>query len=87
MPTNQNSNLEAEIEAVREIYAALNRNDIPAVLKFFDSQIERIEFEGLPFAGRFRGYEEVKAHFSGGRENWAEGSCQPEGLLPPVIKS
>lgn len=51
MPTNQSSNLGTETEALREVYAAINRNDIPAVLKFFDPQIERIEFEGFPSAG------------------------------------
>ena len=32
--------LAAETEALREAYAALNRNEIPASVKAFDSQIE-----------------------------------------------
>src|SRR5437868_11380196 len=81
MPTNQSSNLGTETEALREVYAAINRNDIPAALKFFDPQIERIEFEGLPSAGTYRGYAEVKAHLSQARETWAEGSCEPERFI------
>ena len=81
MPTNQSSNLGTETEALREVYAAINRNDIPAALKFFDPQIERIEFEGFPSAGTYRGYAEVKAHLSQARETWAEGSCEPERFI------
>ena len=35
--------LVAETEALREAYAALNRNDIPASVKAFDPQIEWTE--------------------------------------------
>ena len=35
--------LAVETEALREAYAALNRNDIPEVVKSFDPQIEWIE--------------------------------------------
>ncbi len=49
--TNENPNRATETEAIKEVYAALNRNDIPAVLKFFDPQIERIEPEGFKVAG------------------------------------
>ena len=35
--------LAAETEALREAYAALNRNDIPAAVKAFDPQIEWTE--------------------------------------------
>jgi len=81
MSTNQSSNLASETEALKEVYAAINRNDIAAALKFFDPQIERIEPEGFPSAGTYRGHAEVKAHLSQGRETWAEGSCEPERFL------
>ena len=70
--------LSAEAEAVREIYAALNRNDIAAVMNAFDPQIERIEPEGFPSAGIFRGREAVRLHLTQGRSTWAEGGCEPE---------
>lgn len=67
-----------EIETLKELYAAINRNDIPAVLNLFDPQIVRIEFEGSPMGGTYRGLDEIKAHFIQARNTWAEGSCMPE---------
>jgi ketosteroid isomerase-like protein len=65
-------------ETVKEIYAALNRNDIDAVFKHFSEEIAHIEFEGLPFGGSYRGSAVVRAHFEKARATWAEGSCTPE---------
>ena len=73
--------LAAETEALREAYAALNRNDIPAMLTAFDPQIERIESPEYPMAGTYRGLAEVEAHISKARETWAEGSCEPERFI------
>ena len=73
--------LDAETEAVREAYAALNRNDIPAMIESFDPQIERIEFEGLPQEGAYRGLAAVKEHISKARATWAEGSCEPRQFI------
>jgi ketosteroid isomerase-like protein len=73
--------LAAETEALREAYAALNRNDIPAFVKDFDPQIERIETALFPGGGTYHGLEAVKAHVSHHRGNWAEGSCEPQRLI------
>ena len=73
--------LATETEAVRDVYAALNRNDIPAILKVFDPQIEWIDPVQDPTGGTYRGQAEVKAHFSQSREMWAEGSCEPERFI------
>lgn len=81
MSTNQSSNLATETETLREFYAAINRNDIPAALKFLDPQIERIEPPGFPSSGIYRGHAEVKAQWSQARETWAEGSCEPEKFV------
>lgn len=70
--------LEAETEAVREAYAALNRNDIPAMLQAFDPQIERIEPPDIGGGGTYHGLADVEAHFTKARATWAEGSCEPE---------
>lgn len=80
MPTSE-VNFQARSKIVRELYAALNRNDIPAVLSLFDSQIVRTEFEDSPSGGTYRGLEAVKAHFHKGRDTWAEGGCEPEQLI------
>jgi uncharacterized protein len=71
----------AEIEAVKQIYAAINRNDIPAAIKAFDPQIERIEPPDFPSGGTYRGHAEVMAHLSKGRNTWAEGGCELEQFI------
>lgn len=71
---NEKLNSIYEVETVKKIYAAINRNDISAYLNFFDAKIDRFE----TFGGRYHGLEELKVNFSQGRETWAEGSCEPE---------
>ena len=70
-----------ETEALREAYAALNRNDIPGFVKTFDAEIERIEPDGFPSSGTYRGLEAVKDHILRGRSTWAEGGCYPERFI------
>lgn len=67
-----------EIESIRSAYAALNRGDIDRFVSDFAEDVERIEFEGSPSEGKFRGIEAVKAHVVEGRSTWAEGACEPE---------
>ncbi|MEO8101209.1 MAG: nuclear transport factor 2 family protein [Betaproteobacteria bacterium] len=77
----QTPSLAAEIETMKKIYAAINRNDIPAAITFFDPQIEWIEpthYSGG--GGTFRGHADVMAKFLSGRNSWAEGSCNLEGF-------
>jgi limonene-1,2-epoxide hydrolase len=40
--------MSTEIEALEQFYAAINRNDMQAIIKDFDPQIVRIEPEGFP---------------------------------------
>jgi ketosteroid isomerase-like protein len=70
-----------EIESLRQFFAAINRNDMQAMTKDFDPQIVRVEPEGFPTAGTYRGVAEVQAHVTRGRGSWAEGSCDPEEFL------
>ena len=67
-------------EALREAYAALNRNDVSAMVRVFDPQIEWIEPAGYS-EGTYRGHAEVEAHLSRARETWAEGGCAPERFV------
>lgn len=73
--------LAAETEALKAAYAALNRNDIPAMVQAFDPQIERIEFAESPQGGAFRGLEAVTAHIAKARATWAEGTCEPQRMI------
>jgi ketosteroid isomerase-like protein len=77
MPENSNQ----QIETVKRLYAALNRDDIPAVLSFFSNDAVRVETEGFPPPGTYRGLAEIEAHFRQGRGTWAEGGCEPEKIL------
>ena len=77
----QTPSLAAEIEAVKETYAAINRNDIPAAVNAFDPQMEWIEPPNYPGAGTYRGHAEVMANISKGRNTWAEGSCELERFI------
>jgi ketosteroid isomerase-like protein len=78
---NEPPPLAAEIEALKEAYAALNRNDIEGFVKNFDPEIVRVEPEGFPTSGTYRGLQAVKEQVTRGRSTWAEGSCDPERFL------
>lgn len=67
-----------EVDALKQFFAAINRNDMQAMTRDFDSQIVRIEPLGFPTAGTYRGIAEVQEHVTTGRGSWAEGSCDPE---------
>jgi ketosteroid isomerase-like protein len=69
------------IEALERFFAAINRNDMQAITRDFDPEIVRIEPEGFPTAGTYRGIAQVQAHVAKGRGTWAEGTCDPERYL------
>lgn len=73
--------LAAETQALREMYAALNRNDIPAVIELFDPQIEWTEPAERPGVRTCHGHAELQAHFSQARATWAEGGCEPAQFI------
>src|SRR5688572_13546474 len=81
MAMKQKITMSTEIEALNQFFAAINRNDMEAIIKDFDPQIVRIEPEGFPTAGTYRGITEVQAHVTKGRGTWAEGTCEPERFL------
>lgn len=73
--------LSAEIEAVKAVYAAINRNDMAAALRDFDPAIERVEPPGFPGTGTYHGLEAIKTHFAKARAAWAEGACEPRRVI------
>src|SRR5512138_2305108 len=74
----QKITMSTEIEALNQFFAAINRNDMQAIIKDFDQQIVRAEPEGFPTSGTYRGIAEVQEHLTKGRGTWAEGTCEPE---------
>ena len=81
LTTSRAAETEARIEALRETYAAINRNDIPAALEIFDPQIEWIEPSESPEGGTTHGLADVKALHSRSLATWAEGGCEPERFI------
>ena len=70
-----------EIEILKQFFAAINRNDLQSLTQYFDPQIVRIEPEGFPTAGTYRGIAEVQEIVTKGSGTWAEGTCEPEKFL------
>lgn len=73
--------MSTNFEVLEQFFAAINRNDIPATIKDFDPEIVRVEPEGFPTSGTYRGIAEVQEHVRRGRGSWAEGTCEPEKFL------
>jgi len=73
--------MDSETEALEHFFAAINRNDMQAATRDFDPQIVRVEPEGFPTSGTYRGIAEVREHIAKGRGTWAEGTCEPEGIF------
>lgn len=79
--------MSAETEILREFFDAINRCDVPAIVKDFDPQIVRVEPPGFPTLGTYRGIDEVRELVKKGRGSWAEGSCDPEGSFRTATRS
>src|SRR5205814_5556861 len=75
------SQLAAEMEALRNAYAAFNRNDIADTVEALDPQIEWTEPAEFPGGGTYHGHEGVKAYLSQSRAGWAEGRSEPERFI------
>ena len=76
--------MSVEIRALEQFFAAINRNDMQAITKHFDPQIVRIEPEGFPMAGTYRGITEVQEHVTKGRGTL---SCCRFGGHPVKVES
>lgn len=73
--------MRTETEMLKEFFAAINRNDIEAATTDFDPQVVRVEPEGFPTSGTYRGIAAVREQLARGRGTWAEGTCDPEKIL------
>jgi uncharacterized protein len=80
-PEDGKKPMSTEIELLRKLFAAINRDDMQAMTRDLDPRIVRIEPEGFPTAGTYRGIAEVREHVAKGRGSWAEGTCEPERFL------
>lgn len=78
--------MSSRTQALEHFFAAINRNDMEAITRDFDPAIVRVEPEGFPTAGTYRGIQEVREHVTKGRGTWAEGACEPEKFLENADK-
>ena len=70
-----------QIDILQEFFAAINPNDTDSAAEHFDPQVVRVEPEGFPTSGTYRGIDKVRRQLANGRGTWAEGTCQPEGFF------
>lgn len=71
----------AQTQELLAAYAGLNRNDISAFIKNFDSQVVWSEPSEFPGGGTYHGLAAVMEHFTKSRADWAEGTCEPQRFI------
>jgi ketosteroid isomerase-like protein len=86
MASLEHSGLEEDIKIIRQVYSGLNGNDIDAVMNLMDPDITRVEFEGFPTAGTYKGLTAMRQHLNTGRNTWAEGACVPVDFFTAANK-
>jgi uncharacterized protein len=72
--------MQIAVQILEQFYAAINRHDLETATQHFHPDIVRIEPEGFPSAGTYRGVAQIREHLAQGRGSWAEGNCDPEGF-------
>jgi uncharacterized protein len=75
------STIAARTDALRELYAALNRNDIEGVVEELHPDIAWIEPAEYTGGATCHGRVALAAHLARARATWAEGSCEPERFI------
>lgn len=86
MTPNKQTVTDNEMEIIRKLYAGINRFDLDYVISLLHDDIMRIEPEGFPTAGIYRGHADMRKHLMTGRSTWAEGSCEPIGFMAAANK-
>lgn len=72
--------MDKKVEILKDLYAALNRNDIPGVVASFAPEVTWTEPDHFG-TGTQKGLDAVRNHFAAGRDTWAEGTCEPERFI------
>lgn len=81
MTTIQKENSTKNIEIVKQVYSGINQNKLDTVLNLFDDNVMRIEFEGLPNGGTYKGKAQIEKLFFNSRNTWDKGACEPIDFL------
>jgi uncharacterized protein len=72
---------QSSADAVRELYEAFGRADIPAILAALDENIEWSAPKNLPHGGEFRGRDAVGKFFQVIGESWEQLTVDVEDIL------
>ena len=75
--TNTNTNTKANADAVRRLFAAVERRDLAGVLAAYAPDVVIDEAASLPYGGRFRGPAGAEQHAFAYEDAWAP--VQPSG--------
>lgn len=73
---------EAVVAELRAAYAAFNRGDIDAAVRFLDPQIEWVEPTEFPGGGTYHGVEGAKRYLRQSRAGAAEVISSPQRFVP-----
>ncbi len=73
--------LNAEVQTLKDAFAALNRGDIAGFTACFDPRIERTEPLNFPGGGVYHGIDAVREHMTKARSRWTEGTCEPQRFV------
>jgi uncharacterized protein len=65
------------IELLKRGYEAFNRGDLDAAFELLDPEIEWVNDERVPFAGTYRGHDELRALFRDQQEVFGEITMEP----------
>ena len=65
------------VELLRSGYDAFNRGDLDAVFKLLDPEIEWVTTDRVPFAGTYRGHDDVRALLRDQQEVFGEITMEP----------
>ena len=73
---------EAVVAELRAAYAAFNRGDIDAAVRFLDPRIEWVEPTEFPGGGTYHGVEGAKRYLRQSRAGAAEVISSPQRFVP-----
>jgi hypothetical protein len=65
------------VERLRRGYEAFNRGDLEAVFELLDPEIEWVTDERVPFAGSYRGHDEIRALLRDQQEVFGQLTMEP----------
>lgn len=71
----------ADVQTLRDAYAAFARQDIPGVMAAFHEDIEWESPDSIPFGGVYHGHAGVGDFFSQLPEHWEELRVEPEEFV------